>query len=174
VVAVLDPVDGLLARAVQGLLGGGDVRFARLGELLGGSRGGRAGGQLREPLGVGGVPGAQLLDLGLQLVLGLEVAVVDVEVLGGAGPDRRGARADAPREVGGGEIALVERAEVVTERAHPGAGERGDDDEGQREGAEAQAEAAREWEILEALHGGAFAVRKERVRRGARRRFPLS
>jgi hypothetical protein len=75
-------------------------------------------------------------------------------VLGDVVADRRGARADAACEVGGGEITLVERAQVVAERAHPHSRERRDDDERQSEGSEAHAEASCQWEILEALHGG--------------------
>jgi hypothetical protein len=73
-------------------------------------------------------------------------------VLGHARADRRGAGRDAAGEVGRGQVALVQRAQVVAHRAHAGARERGDEEERQGEGAEAEAEPGCQGKILEALH----------------------
>ena len=155
-VALLDGVDGLLAGALDDLVHGLVERGARGREGLGLVRAGRAGQQARERAPVALVRALQGLDRLGHLVLRGEVAVVDVEVLRDLGADALHARAHAAGELGRVQRDPVELAHVTAEGAELGAAERRDDDHREGERAEAEAEAAREREVLESLHGRWF------------------
>ena len=83
------------------------------------------------PSAAASAPGvlAQRLDLGRDAVLGLEVAVVDVEVLGRQAPDRLHVLADLAGERDGAHVTLGEAVDLVVEGAEGLEREQRDDEQ---------------------------------------------
>jgi hypothetical protein len=162
--------DGLRARAPQQLVGERLPAPAGAGEGLDLLRLAGAGEQALELRGVraGALGGGA--DPALHAVLGLQVAVVDVEVLGDevAGVLRPGD--DRGRQGDGLVGALSDVVDAGVDAAHRRDRGDGDDHQSERERAEAEPEAGAEGEVSEAVHGRGRSSEGSRLHRDRRGR----
>jgi hypothetical protein len=96
----------------------------------------------------------RLLDRGLALVLGLQVAVVHVEMLDHVVGDALDALSDATHELGGAKMIGGERVGLRVHASHGDDRGQGDDEQAEPQRAEGDAEPGRERQIAQQFHSG--------------------